>query len=178
MNILKKDMTEEIAKQYLTYDTSTGYLHRKGKYHNNIISGKRACRPCNNKKQHHLDVALCNLNYPAHRIIWLIYYGEFPKGHIDHIDHDECNNLIHNLRDVAQSENNRNLSIRSDSTTGITGIWINKKNSKKKFMAEIRDINKKKVSKSFYTLEEAISQRKIWEHEFGYHLNHGINKPK
>lgn len=178
MQVAKKDMTQETALKYLDYDPISGQLTRKFKYHNNVIEGKRACRPCNNKKQDHLDVVLCGRNYPAHRIIWLMLYGAFPKGHIDHIDHDETNNAQANLREVSQAENNRNNSKRSDNTTGITGVWISSNNGKKKFMAEIRDDSKKKLCKSFYTFDEAVNQRKLWEKEFNYHVNHGINKPK
>lgn len=177
MAVSKENMTSEIANKYLKYDPNTGYLYRKFKYHNNVIKDRRACRPCNNKYSHHLDVMLCGKNYPAHRIIWLMVYGNFPKNHIDHIDHDECNNKLSNLRDVSQFTNNRNNSKRSDNTTGVTGVWISKRNGNKKFIAEIRDSNKRKITKSFYTLEEAISQRKIWEKLFNYHGNHGMDKP-
>ena len=177
IRISKSGMTAEIANKYLTYDPLTGILYRKHKYHNNVITGKRACRPCNNKKQDHLDVVLCGKNYPAHRIIWLMVHGNFPKGHIDHIDHDETNNKLVNLREVSQYTNNRNTSFRVSNTSGITGVWISKVNGNKKFIAEIRDTNSKKITKSFYTLEEARIQRKIWEKEFGYHENHGKVKP-
>jgi hypothetical protein len=177
MKIDKKDMTAEIAHNYLTNDDETGFLHRKFKYHNNVVAGKRADRACNNKKQEHLDVTLCGRNYPAHRIIWLMHYGEFPKGHIDHIDHDECNNRLYNLRNVSQAENNRNNSMRRDNTTGVTGVNISKVNGNKKFMAEIIDVLGKRHRKSFYTLDEAKAQRLSWETEFNYHDNHGITKP-
>ncbi len=177
MRINKWEITQEIASKYLIYCENTGYLFRKTKYHNNVIAGKRACRPCNNKMQNHLSVVLLGNDYPAHRLIWLIKTGKFPVGHIDHVDHDEYNNRWNNLREVSQAENNRNNSKRSDNTSGITGVWINSKNSKKKYMAEIKDGYGKKICKSFYSLQEAINQRKAWEQEFGYHTNHGINKP-
>jgi len=173
MIINKSDMTTAIANKYLKYDPVTGFLYRKYKYHNNVIAGKRACRPCNNKKQDHLDVVLCSRNYPAHRIIWLMLYGNFPKLHIDHIDHNETNNKSNNLREVTQLNNNKNSSKRKDNTTGITGVWISKVNGNKKYMAEIRDLNHKNIRKSFYTLEEAKQQRKKWEIKFNYHENHG-----
>jgi hypothetical protein len=175
--INKDNMTSEIANKYLIYDAETGILTRRYKYHQNVIAGKRACRPCNNKKQNHLDVSLCGKNYPAHRIIWLMIYGNFPKNHIDHINHDETDNKLINLREVSQCENNRNNSKRADNTSGVTGVWISKINSKKKFIAEIQNKEKQKITKAFYTLASAKHQRKLWEKEFGYHNNHGINKP-
>lgn len=177
ITINKCDMTAEIANKYLEYNPTTGILTRKYKYAQNVIAGKRACRPCNKKNQHHLNVSLCGRDYPAHRIIWLMQTGSFPKGHIDHIDHNEKNNAWVNLREVSQAENNRNNSKRSDNTTGITGVWIHNKYKYKKYMAEIRDSSGKKHVKGFHTIQEAINQRKQWEIEFGYHINHGIVKP-
>ncbi len=177
MQINKKDMTATLANKYLRYSKYTGYLYRKYKYHNNVVKDKRACRPCNNQTQQHLDVTLCGRNYPAHRIIWLMVYGKFPERHIDHINHIETDNTLINLREVSQYENNRNNSKRKDNTTGVVGVWVSKVNGNKKYIAEIRDLNKKKITKSFYTLKEAKSQRKQWEKLYNYHRNHGIVKP-
>ena len=123
------------------------------------------------------NVNLGGLDYPAHRIIWLMIYGVFPTGHIDHINHDETDNTLNNLRDVSQSENNRNNSKRSDNTTGVVGVWINKRNAHKKYTAEIVSDAGKKISKSFYSLQEAKNWRVDWEKLYGYHINHGIHKP-
>ena len=172
MKIKKREITQELALKYLEYDNATGYLFRKYKYHNNVVAGRRACRPSNHLNQHHLVVHVCGHDYPAHRIIWLMVKGSFPKQHIDHIDHDETNNIFSNLREVSQAENNKNNSKRSDNTSGVVGVWINN-SPKKKYVAEIKDANSKKICKTFYTLEEAAKQRKIWEEEFGYHKNHG-----
>lgn len=173
MKIKKYEITQELANKYLIYDKNSGILYRKYKYHNNVIAGKRACRNSNHSYQDHLVVHLCGHDYPAHRIIWLMNYGEFPKQHIDHIDHNEKNNLLSNLREVSQKQNNRNMPLKSNNTSGVMGVWISK-NSKKKYIAEIKDLNSKKITKSFYTLEEAANQRKIWEQQFGYHENHGL----
>lgn len=168
-------MTQELANEYLTYDHSSGFLYRKKKYHNNVVAGRRACRLSNNKHQDHLVVKLHGVDYPAHRLIWLMIHGRFPKGVIDHIDHDETNNRLGNLREVTQQENNRNYPKRVDNTTGVTGVWERKDVSEKakRYVAEIRDDNQKKRTKSFHTYDEAVVQRQLWEREFGYHTNHG-----
>lgn len=41
----------------------------------------------------------------AHRLAWLLYYGDWPTGNIDHINRDRSDNRIENLRDVSQSVN-------------------------------------------------------------------------
>lgn len=175
MYIPRHEMTQQIANEYLSYDYSTGYLYRKKKYHNNVVKGRRACRVTNNKHQDHLVVKLHGVDYPAHRLIWLMIHGYFPTGVIDHIDHNEHNNRLENLREVTQQENNRNYPKRLDNTSGITGVWERKdvSNQAKRYVAEIRDDKNKKKSKSFYTFEEAVIQRKLWEQQYGYHQNHG-----
>ena len=175
MFIARKDMTQAIALEYLKYDPITGFLHRRKKYSNNTVAGKRACRKTNNKNQDHLVVKLHGVDYPAHRMIWLMLNGSMPSGHIDHINHNEEDNREVNLRDVSQSANNRNLSKRSTNCSGVTGVWIRKDVSKKakRYVAEIRDDLGKKKTKAFTSIEAAIEQRKAWEALYGYHANHG-----
>lgn len=60
----------------------------------------------------------------AHRLIWLMHGKELPEM-IDHIDGDQLNNRIENLRAVTNSQNQRNQKLRKDSTSGIKGVsWI------------------------------------------------------
>ena len=102
--------------------------------------------------------------------------GKWPIGDIDHIDHNESNNAWNNLREVSHAENTLNLSKRSDNTSGITGVQKTKRGT---WLAEIQNkqLNVRK-SKTFKTFEEAVAMRKQWEQELGFHVNHGINKPK
>lgn len=45
----------------------------------------------------------------AHRLAWLLHYGEWPEGDVDHIDRNKSNNRIDNLRDVSRSQNLLNM---------------------------------------------------------------------
>jgi hypothetical protein len=61
----------------------------------------------------------------AHRLVWLMHGKELPEM-LDHIDGDQLNNRIENLRAVTNSENQRNQKLRKDSTSGIKGVsWLN-----------------------------------------------------
>ena len=59
---------------------------------------------------------------PAHRVIWALHNGEWPKAAIDHIDGDKLNNRIENLRvaDAAQNGWNRGATIMNKS--GVKGV--------------------------------------------------------
>lgn len=61
---------------------------------------------------------------------------------IDHIDRNTLNNVKSNLRICLQAENLINKSIKSDNTSGFTGVWFDKKS--KKWCAEIK-VNKRKI---------------------------------
>ena len=174
----KSEMTSEILKEYFNYDPLTGSLTWKRKHCSKVVKGSEVGSLSTAPKAHHKVVHFKGSLYAVHRLIWCWYYGSWPTGHIDHINHDELDNRIENLRDVSQAENNLNNSLRSDNSTGYTGIWINKQNSKKKYMAEISLKGKKVFCKSFYTLQDAINARQEKLRELGFHPNHGIPKPQ
>ena len=54
------------------------------------------------------QAAIYDKQYLAHRVAWAIYYGEWPRSEIDHIDRVKDNNAINNLRTVTRSENLKN----------------------------------------------------------------------
>jgi hypothetical protein len=61
--------------------------------------------------------------YLAHRVVWILTYGKWPEGEIDHIDGNRLNNRIENLRDGSCGVNEQNRKrARSDSTTGLIGV--------------------------------------------------------
>ena len=74
-------------------------------------------------------------SYLVHRIAWAIYYGEWPKGNIDHIDRNPANNAISNLRIASRSQNGTNSRVRANNTSGYKGVsWYT---NQKKWIARI-----------------------------------------
>jgi hypothetical protein len=64
----------------------------------------------------------------AHRLIWIMH-GNDPVPMLDHIDGNQLNNRIENLRPITVSQNQRNTKLRKDSTSGIKGVsWISTRN--------------------------------------------------
>ena len=65
----------------------------------------------------------------AHRIAWVLYYGEQPPEYIDHINRDPSDNRISNLRPATKSQNGANRTALSNNKTGIKGCYFVKSKS-------------------------------------------------
>lgn len=102
----------------------------------------------------------------AHRIAWAMYYGEWPKNDIDHINGIKDDNRIENLRDVSRSLNTRNRHRRVDNTSGVSGVSYLK--GRDRWTAYINVGGKKVTLGNFKTKEDAIKARTDAEAENGY----------
>jgi hypothetical protein len=108
----------------------------------------------------------------AHRLIWIMLHGPIPKGkEIDHIDGNRANNRLKNLRLVTRAENTKNKFMRSNNTSGVTGVSWNKKD--KCWIAYITINKKVTVLGRFKDMYEAERVRREAVLANGYHPNHG-----
>jgi len=79
----------------------------------------------------YIQLGYCKKMYKAHRVIWAIVHGEFPKGHIDHINGNRSDNRIQNLRVVTQQQNSHNhQKINKKNKSGFRGVCWNGRASK------------------------------------------------
>lgn len=86
--------------QYYVYDPITGVL---------LLS--RNNKPVGFKSNGYLRVTYKGKQYPAHRLIYKMYYGRDPGNkHIDHCNGDRSDNRISNLRCVSAKVNAANTS--------------------------------------------------------------------
>ncbi|VXD04922.1 conserved hypothetical protein [Enterobacterales bacterium 8AC] len=115
--------------------------------------------------------------YFTHRIIWVMHYGDIPVGYeIDHINHVKDDNRVSNLRLVTHSDNQKNLSMLKNNSSGINGVFSDKRNGN--WIAQIKPRGKKtKHLGSFGNKSDAIAARKAAEIKYGFHENHGSAKP-
>lgn len=91
----------------------------------------------------------------AHRLAWLLTYREMPAAgyDVDHIDGNQSNNRISNLRLATRSQNLRNAKLSCRSTTGVKGVaWHKNRNG---FVGHIRHNNKANHIGIFSTIQEA-----------------------
>lgn len=114
--------------------------------------------------------------YQAHRVCWLLHYGEWPTRQIDHINGVRDDNRIENLREVTAAENAKNLSVPSSNTSGAIGVSWRKANGKWKAQIKVkrRDIH----LGYFDQFEQAVAARRAAEIAYGFHANHGKNQDR
>lgn len=77
---------------------------------------------------------------------------------VDHIDGNKLNNTRNNLRIATRAENNRNIGMLSNNSSGFKGVTWNKKS--KKFQARIKFNNKLIYLGSF---SDAIEAAKLYD---------------
>lgn len=92
-------------------------------------------------------VGMLGRSFFAHRVVWLLAFGEWPKGILDHKDRSKLNNAPANLRLATKSLNAQNSKKRSDNTTGVRGVgWVERK---QKFRARIC-LDGKRINLGFF----------------------------
>jgi hypothetical protein len=62
-------------------------------------------------------------NYQHHRLAGLYTHGRFPPADLDHRAGDPANTRLRNLREATRSENCQNAALKSNNSTGQTGVW-------------------------------------------------------
>lgn len=105
-----------------------------------------------------------------HRLVFALYNEKWPQGLLDHEDGDISNNNIANLLESNHSNNSKNLSLRSNSRSGILGVNWDSSNETWKVQGTL-DYKNYHIcrTKDFF---EACCQRKSWEVRQGFSENH------
>lgn len=166
-------MTPEKARALLDYNPSTGRFtwkirilrpgfERIDKGWNTRFAGKLVAE---RKHRHgHLQIGLHCKNHMAHRLAWMIHYGEIPANGIDHINGISGDNRIVNLRVCSQSQNMQNGRMRKDNKSGVTGVyWCSKET---KWGVGIGVNGQTLQLGRFTTLDEAILVRQAAERKY------------
>lgn len=128
--------TPEQLRQLLRYEPETGKLfwkkrplsmftsNRAGNAWNSRFAGKEALSSAHNTG--YFCGGILGKVFLAHRVAWAVYYGEWPREEIDHINGDRKDNRISNLREASRLENSRNAARRSDNSSGLKGVGVHK----------------------------------------------------
>ena len=167
---------EEVARLF-TYDRETGVLYWRRRVNNRVPKTLEAGAQRKSNSNGYRQVGIKGKIYLEHRIIMMLCFGHIPENaEIDHVNHVRDDNRSCNLRFVTGSENGRNKSVSSKSTTGVTGVSFLK--DRKKYIARIK-VNQEAIHLgTFDTLEEAAAARAEANLKYGFHSNHGLNKSR
>ncbi len=163
-----KMISQKRLKKTIHYNPETGLFTRiiRSKYKNNTGLVKTGV-----SSQGYLRLTVEGKRHYAHRLAFLYMNGSMPKEQVDHIDHDRTNNSWSNLRSVSPAENNKNMSIRSDNSSGVHGVdWKERDN---RWRARIYVDGKESHLGYFAEFSDAVNARKNAEALYGYHKNHG-----
>lgn len=129
-------LSVELVRTLFVYEPISGAFIRKST--GKLIEGRQ--------------VQIGNTKYSKASVIWLHYYGVWPKGIIDHKNRFYIDTSIDNLREATIQQNGYNQ--HKPSTVGHKGVY-NCGRKSKPWQAQIR-INGKKVNLGrFETKEEA-----------------------
>jgi hypothetical protein len=142
------------------------FRYEDGKlYHKKPGSGRQMGKPAGFLTQEgYIVVGYEYEYYKAHRVIWCLYYSQWPIEQIDHINGIRDDNRIENLREATAQENNAFL--RKNNKSGIAGVrWYSKT---KKWMAYIR-VNYKMIYLGYFCSKDlAAAARKAAEVKYGF----------
>lgn len=161
MKVLDKDKLNSL----LLYVKSTGNLTLK----RDQVRKNKGDNPTYKHNEGYLSILIGGKEYLAHRIIWFMETGYMPEQ-VDHINHIRDDNSWDNLREVKHRENQLNMGIKKNNSTGVNGVRILPSG---RFCAYIM-INRKQISLGTYdTLKEASIARSNADIKYGFHDNHG-----
>lgn len=156
--VSRPELSAEELRSILDYEPETGIFTWKVSTSRRVKVG--AVAGCQNVLGY-LQIRVQSRLYLAHRLAWLYHFGEWPTDQIDHVNRVRTDNRIANLRDVSQKQNSQNRSKSSTNTSGHTGVYWHKRDSK--WVATIMH-NQKNIHLGYFSiLEDAIAARKAAE---------------
>ncbi len=173
----KRDITPEVLRQTLHYDPRAGRLFwlpreergRGDKIFNRLYAGKEAFTYRMGEK--HLQGQVYGRPFLAHRVVWAIVHGEWPRGEIDHINGNPVDNRIANLRDIPKAHNQRNMKRFKSNTSGVSGVdW---QASRSMWRVRVSTEGKTIHIGRFRDFGDAVKARKAAEARYNFHPNHG-----
>jgi hypothetical protein len=146
------EFSAEELRSHLEYDPETGVFIRGAATRKKSLIGLPVHMTETRKGYCKIDVMAGT--YFAHRLAWMITYGEWPEGIVDHINGDRKDNRIANLRLADASQNAANSKIYKTNTSGFRGV---SERSPGKFRAYVYKDKKMIRLGQFSTAEEAYA---------------------
>lgn len=147
----KSLLTADRLRELLHYDPATGlFTWRRNRQR--VKAGDVAGHL--EKDRSYIFIVIDGATHRAHRLAWLYMTGEYVTE-VDHEDLDRSNNRWSNLRDATRSQNRANMTRQRNNTTGFKGVYYDKRNKLRPFLAYIKSGKKRRELGYFSTAEEA-----------------------
>jgi hypothetical protein len=151
-------------KEHLEYNSYSGEFAWVKSPARSVKAGSAAGRL---RPDGYVNIQIKGKLYFAHRIAWLMTYGEWPEKQIDHINGNRSDNRIANLRKVSRSQNGQNRKPNIGSATGVPGVtWYAPTD---RWLVRIT-LNQKTIHIGYFNaIDEAVSARQTAETRFFTH---------
>ena len=163
-------LTLKRAREYLRYEPITGKLFwRKNK--RPARAGTEAGHVRQRPTLKYRLVRIDGKAYRAHRLIWFLTFGTWPKKEMDHYDGNGLNNRLLNLHEVTSQENHQNQRMRADNTSGVTGAHWSKR--ARKWETRIKVAGRDIYLGCFNNLQDAAMVRERANIKYGFTARHG-----
>lgn len=149
INVLSKRRLREL----LSYDPDTGKVTWR-----KTGPGRRANLQAGCKRSDgYIDIEIEGVTCKAHRLAWLLHYGEWSAGELDHKNRDKADNRISNLRLATKSQNCGNAGRQKNNVSGFKGVYFKKARSHlpRPWVAQIMKEGKSNHLGCFASAEEA-----------------------
>jgi hypothetical protein len=143
-------ITAEYARELIVYNPDTGaMIWRRSK--GAAKAGSPAGGP--HRSKGYGTVMIDGQRIATHRLAWLIAFGRWPNGEIDHINGKPDDNRLSNLRDVSVQANRQN--IRAATARKVSGLLGAHRTAAGRYAAAICVSRKQIHLGMFDTAEEA-----------------------
>ena len=170
----KEDLlSHEYLLSALDYNPETGIFKWKNSKSRSVKKGTTAGAI---HTSGYIKIVLDRKSYWAHRIAWLYYYGSWPRGkqnQVDHINGNRADNRIINLRLTTNRKNTQNHVLYAHNTSECNGVCFNRQANR--WQAYIRTnelksngLYKQKHLGYFDFFEDAVKARKQAEKKYKY----------
>jgi len=152
--MMNKHITIDQALSLFNYDPQTGCIYWKALGKGRIKKREAGTQ----EKSGYRGILIYGKRIRSHILAWALYHKKWPKDQIDHINGVKTDNRIENLREATNSQNGKNLPIKSNNNSGCPGVCFDKTN--KKWRATIKVDHKQISLGRFEDFEKAVSARK------------------
>lgn len=153
------EILKDLVHRLFEYDPDSGDLIRKVTRSSNAKKGDVV----RYKNHGYYRVNVEGKLLAVHRIAWCLYYGDWPKGPIDHINRVRTDNRIVNLREVTTQENSVNTGLSCVNSSGFVGVCWHKQ--RRKWRAYVNEDGRQKSLGLFTCKLEAAKHRENYLEE-------------